>query len=474
MNKIFITKSFGILLGFATHFAQAQNHSNLYKSDSSPNATDTQKATLVVDSMLEKLVCSDVEEKIWLEGLHIASRKPLSQSALKKVFKENDFYYTLLPAQGKKLDKKDIIDTYDKVSSITESLEEITLFFTNTVQRAFESYNKSLRAKGKEPMNADAFVVAFAKGKLKLKNPETDEDYKEWVNDRVKKINKLTRNLEYGCNNNKNYIYRHGSKLGASIDLSSFVLPATPHTRSKVKDLADTSNDEKPQIPAAALNDNAEAQKLAHNRYNIGSIADRVRSTQKVGATFYFTLHESDPRYAGPKTKVVRDMNSNRLATVSEKFYKALTMQGSGILANGKTLNHVKEKHGIHRFMETEHKYGVGKANNKLVPWRSLAIDFDYYNKKGFNLKIGTEIYIPSTYGLKIPGTNEYHDGVWELADVGDKIKKERIDMFTGTMHYIDALRYVKDPSNYNDGKRNRDAEKLGSKSRQVAMQILR
>ena len=73
-----------------------------------------------------------------------------------------------------------------------------------------------------------------------------------------------------------------------------------------------------------------------------------------------------------------------------------------------------------------------------------MALDPDYYDYEN-----GQSIFIPSTVGLKIPGTNQVHDGVWVVHDIGGAIEGARIDLYTGDMHWRTALGYFKNKDNF-------------------------
>lgn len=179
---------------------------------------------------------------------------------------------------------------------------------------------------------------------------------------------------------------------------------------------------------------------------SLGAFADtgKKSTAKKVRATIYFIPDEKD--YPGAKTSTIYGPGGKVLAKVSASFKRELAMQGSGILADGRTVN-ISSKD---RYFVTPHKYGVGSSSDSpLVPFRSLAVDVSYWKRNGYNVKNGDKVYIKSTDGMKIPGSNQIHNGVWEISDRGAAIKGNRIDMFFGTMHWRKALPYLADKNNF-------------------------
>ncbi len=482
MESFSTIRALCLALCLASPIARAQTTHSTTANPTNKKTTPANseaEAIETVDSYLSQILCSNIEFKVWKEGLYRASKAPLSESVMRKVFSEN-LFYSLMPGQERQEFKTAIPGIFSNVEKLTGELSDVAVFFSSTMHELFEQENKKLTDAGKPPISKEDFIEEFGKGSLVLK--KDGSDYKAWINEKIQGIEKLTEELRYGCAGNRNFIYRANSRLGSVIDLDSFVIPATNKSAKKLAEITENATTspthEKTrasQPRAAVLGDNKqETKERAEEIYKPSTKPRVVRSQEMVGATFYFTPIETDPRYRGSKTYRVFDDQGRVIARVSESFYNELKVQGSGILADGRTINFIRIRGGVRRFKETESKYGLGKSDNPLKPWRSIAIDFNYYRRRGIKLEIGQQIYIPSTHGLKIPGTNQYHDGIWELADVGGAINGPRIDMFTGTMHWKDSLAYVNKSSNYNDNKRNSEANLLGDRRRQVTMKILR
>lgn len=525
--KSFFKQSFvisGVFSTLITGIAQNSSHTTAQKNVSPQNSSqssDTTNATKLVDSYLDQILCSSADFKLWKEGLYQASKAPIDSKEIEKAFSEN-LYYSLMPGQERSIFKDKIPVIYSETTRITEELKDIAVFFSHTIHDLFEKENKRLSDLKKPAITKEDFLLEFGKGSLNIKN-ESGEDYKSFIEQKIGRVVASTKKLKYGCSGNQNFIYRAGSRLGSVIDLDAFVIPATKisvasqqkveNNFAKTQTIHETKStpralllaDDSPETIAHAESI-AESQQLpkkeeirkaepvttirkaipvpqssqARTSQNIQKTAKQklqVQLQDMVGATFYFTPQENDPRYKGGAKRNIYDTSGNAIATVSSKFYEALKMQGAGVLANGKTVNFVSQsRSGLPRFKLTDSKYGLGKSSNALKPWKSIAIDANYYKDRGILVEVGQKVFIPSTRGLKIPGSSpvQFHDGYWEIADKGGAIKGARIDMFTGHMHWKEALEYVNIPSNYSSGKTNNEAKKLGDKRHQITMQFVK
>ena len=80
------------------------------------------------------------------------------------------------------------------------------------------------------------------------------------------------------------------------------------------------------------------------------------------------------------------------------------------------------------RYSKARGLYGDGVNGNRLVPFRSIAVDPKVIN-------FGSIIYIPEAKGtsIKLPtGATAKHDGYFYAADTGHAIKGNKIDIFLG------------------------------------------
>lgn len=115
------------------------------------------------------------------------------------------------------------------------------------------------------------------------------------------------------------------------------------------------------------------------------------------------------------------------MGTYPERFARALRMEGSGLLADGRVINfHGRCRYGVGTCYETldpnTHPYGRGAGRRPLIPFKSVAVDREL-------IPLGEPLYIPEFDGIMMPdGT--IHDGCVRADDTGSAIKKRKIDFF--------------------------------------------
>ena len=141
---------------------------------------------------------------------------------------------------------------------------------------------------------------------------------------------------------------------------------------------------------------------------------------------YYFVTEEEFPN--APKDTEVLDLEGNSLARVHAKFKKALDIQGSGRLVDGRVLNFAGRANdpsgpGV-RYKFVDAPYGLGVGACPLVPYRSLAVD-------PRRIPLGSLVRIEETVGMRLPD-GSLHDGVWRAEDIGSAIQGDRIDLFAG------------------------------------------
>ncbi len=142
--------------------------------------------------------------------------------------------------------------------------------------------------------------------------------------------------------------------------------------------------------------------------------------------TFYWMAKER------PSTKSERRVDlyttsGTLLGNFDESFVKALRMEGSGWLADGRVVNYAGRcRYGTGVCFDLlDHRrypYGRGAYNRPLVPFTSVAVDRRL-------VQIGETMYIPELDGLLLP-TGKFHDGCVRADDVGGLIKKRVMDFF--------------------------------------------
>ena len=142
--------------------------------------------------------------------------------------------------------------------------------------------------------------------------------------------------------------------------------------------------------------------------------------------------------YTGPLVDVF-DASCRSLARVPQEFHDTLCMQGSGLLADGRTLSFARRDCSCARrcprssqqicfeaLAPERYPWGRGAAGDPITPLLSVAVDIDV-------IPLGTPLFIPEYLGL--PRDAEHHsehDGCFIAQDRGIKIQGRHIDVFTG------------------------------------------
>lgn len=165
---------------------------------------------------------------------------------------------------------------------------------------------------------------------------------------------------------------------------------------------------------------------------NLFAFGSEAVEPLKLRNTHYYVALESE--YDGlPKTATLLDMNEKVLAQVSPEFKRAVTIEGTGRLSDGRIVNFAGRKNGEIRWLITKAPYGLGVGTCKLRPFRSVAVDPEV-------VPLGSVIKIQETIGMRLPGGRR-HNGIWHAIDIGGAIKKDRIDLFVGDGDRGDFLR---------------------------------
>ncbi|MBI4612494.1 MAG: SH3 domain-containing protein [Planctomycetes bacterium] len=142
------------------------------------------------------------------------------------------------------------------------------------------------------------------------------------------------------------------------------------------------------------------------------------RSIGTFKVTFYWMAREED--YNGPADTPVLDPQGKELGRFPAAFAKALALEGTAKLRDGRVLNAA----GDGRFEVVDAPFGLGVRNIPLVPFRSVAVDPEV-------VPIGSELYIRAMDGARLPD-GSVHDGRFRAHDVGGGIRGRHVDLFTG------------------------------------------
>lgn len=135
----------------------------------------------------------------------------------------------------------------------------------------------------------------------------------------------------------------------------------------------------------------------------------------------------------------VFDASCKSLARVPRDFHDTLCMQGSGLLADGRTLSFARRDCKCARvcprssqricfdaLAPEQYPWGRGAGGDPITPLLTVAVDIDV-------IPLGTPLFIPEYVGLpREPGNGTEHDGCFLAQDRGIKIRGEHIDVFTG------------------------------------------
>jgi 3D (Asp-Asp-Asp) domain-containing protein len=134
-----------------------------------------------------------------------------------------------------------------------------------------------------------------------------------------------------------------------------------------------------------------------------------------------------------PKTEKILSMSDDVLAEVSPEFKRAVDIEGTGRLSDGRIINYAGRKNKETRYLVTKAPYGLGVGKCRLKPFRSVAVDPTV-------VALGSLVRIQETVGMRLPGGRR-HDGLWRAIDIGGAIKRDRIDLFVGDGDRGDVLR---------------------------------
>lgn len=148
--------------------------------------------------------------------------------------------------------------------------------------------------------------------------------------------------------------------------------------------------------------------------------------------TYYYAVFEVDYPADDPKTRSVLTMEGDLIAKVTEKFYKELLVEGSGILRDRRVVNFAGVVDGKSRYHITTLSWGRGSGSCALDPFHTIAAD-------PAQIPAGAVVKIAETVGMILPDGTK-HSGIWRAEDTGSAILHDRIDLFIGKKGYSKIL----------------------------------
>lgn len=165
---------------------------------------------------------------------------------------------------------------------------------------------------------------------------------------------------------------------------------------------------------------------------SLAGISSAEAKALKLRNTYYYVVIESEYAHY-PVDAQIRTMSGKVLAEVSHQFKKAVDIEGTGKLRDGRVINYAGRVEGEIRYLISKAPHGYGVGTCKLVPFHSAAVDPKV-------VPLGSLLYIKETAGMVLPdGTR--HNGLWRAEDIGSAIKGDRIDLFVGEGDRGDILK---------------------------------
>jgi 3D (Asp-Asp-Asp) domain-containing protein len=166
----------------------------------------------------------------------------------------------------------------------------------------------------------------------------------------------------------------------------------------------------------------------------------------KVLGTFRNTYYDfpGEGDFSGDRI-ALKDTRCGTISQVPKAFHDAICVQGSGILANGRTVSFARrdcecaeicprtgQKICFEALDPLQFPWGRGALGIAITPLLSVAVDDTI-------IPMGTGVYIPEFVGLPMgPNREAVHDGCFIAQDRGLRVKGQHVDVFTGQSSMTD------------------------------------
>ena len=171
--------------------------------------------------------------------------------------------------------------------------------------------------------------------------------------------------------------------------------------------------------------------------------AQRVRGEKLQGrvlGTFRNTYYDfpTETEHTGEQVDLF-NASCESIAKVPRGFFEAVCVQGSGLLAVGRTVSFAKrdcecaevcprtdQKICFDSLDPAVFPWGRGALGKAITPQLTVAVDDKV-------IPMNTPIYIPDYDGLpRDPAQSSFHDGCFIAQDRGSKVVGRHVDIFTG------------------------------------------
>lgn len=178
--------------------------------------------------------------------------------------------------------------------------------------------------------------------------------------------------------------------------------------------------------PSAAATGDSEP---ADSRASSGRLVGVFRNT-------YYSFPD-EQEYSGEQTTIF-DAACKPIASVPKAFHDKLCVQGSGRLADMRTVSFARrgcdcaavcprssQKICYEALDRSRFPWGRGATGGPITPFHTIAVDSSV-------IPLGTHVFIPAFAGVSTPD-GRTHDGCFVAEDRGLKVVGQSVDVFTGS-----------------------------------------